>query len=89
MPLGDFLYTPGVYTSPGLEDAWSHVKGPAHLLESYKKIEREGRVGAANRLESSVDSGLGSPIGDSDPSTKVAGVLFGYRRPLIPFRFSL
>ncbi|OWM66927.1 hypothetical protein CDL15_Pgr008096 [Punica granatum] len=31
--------------------------------------------------ESSVDSGLRSPIGDPDLSTEVAGVLYGYRPP--------
>ncbi|PKI71891.1 hypothetical protein CRG98_007750 [Punica granatum] len=31
--------------------------------------------------ESPVDSGLGLPIGDSDPSIEAAGVLCGYGRP--------
>ncbi|PKI32021.1 hypothetical protein CRG98_047584 [Punica granatum] len=31
--------------------------------------------------KSSVDLGLGLPIGDPDPSIKVVGVLCGYRRP--------
>ncbi|PKI74507.1 hypothetical protein CRG98_005127 [Punica granatum] len=33
------------------------------------------------RLGVLVDSGLGSPIDDLDPSIEVAGVLRGYRRP--------
>ncbi|PKI41206.1 hypothetical protein CRG98_038394 [Punica granatum] len=31
--------------------------------------------------KSLVDSGLRPPTGDLDPSTEVAGVLYGYRRP--------
>ncbi|PKI42490.1 hypothetical protein CRG98_037079 [Punica granatum] len=77
------------------------VEGPRSVLDwgrqSLISVEGSGSsIGGPNSnrsrtsdLVSPVDSGLEPPIGDPDPSTKVAGVLRGHRRPLLPFRFSL
>ncbi|PKI63979.1 hypothetical protein CRG98_015655 [Punica granatum] len=77
-----------------VEGSGSPIGSPDPELTKDSKSKVPGRFWIEAVSESSIDSRLGPPIGDADPSTEVTGVLrgnlrlqIGHLNPSFPFDF--